>query len=194
LAPASAGVLRGALSTTRLQPRLARGKHTRLAPDGSILQSALAHRLGSAALLPLGLDTRRRTVEGRSARGDMGRMTWQKAAGERIDPASSSRVIVSNAAIGSSPTLQRPAAIAVEPSGTLVVVDSERRAVLHIDPLTEARSLVSKLPSAVVLLLRARETLLSRCAALWWLPMRCNSYLGNVLVILSQALVADVRR
>jgi hypothetical protein len=57
-------------ATTRRQPRRARGMHAPLAPGG-------------AARLPLGLDTRRRTGEGRTARGDVGGAAREKLLGGR---------------------------------------------------------------------------------------------------------------
>ena len=65
-----------ALSATRRRPRLAQGVLPTLARGGRTRQSAPEKDWGGAALL--GLDTRRRMGEGRTASGDAGGAAWGK--------------------------------------------------------------------------------------------------------------------
>lgn len=61
----------------------------------------------------------------------------------RVDPFSGDRTVVSDAAVGTGPALGFLESLAVEPDGTLVVVESRSRVLMRIDPVTGRRSVVS---------------------------------------------------
>jgi sugar lactone lactonase YvrE len=61
----------------------------------------------------------------------------------RVDPFSGDRTVVSDASVGTGPTLGFLESLAAEQDGTLVVVDSRRGDLKRIDPVTGRRSMVS---------------------------------------------------
>ena len=61
----------------------------------------------------------------------------------RIHPLTGGRTIVSDASVGSGPSLVVPRGIAVETSGALLVVDRALRAVVRIDPVSGDRRVLS---------------------------------------------------
>ena len=62
----------------------------------------------------------------------------------RIHPVTGARTIVSDATIGRGPAFFAPIEIAVEPTGTLVVADTELGAVVRVDPLSGDRAIISR--------------------------------------------------
>jgi sugar lactone lactonase YvrE len=61
----------------------------------------------------------------------------------RIHPLTGSRTIVSDASVGSGPSLAVPRGIAIEMTGELLVVDRVLRAVVRIDPISGDRRILS---------------------------------------------------
>src|SRR4030095_9231716 len=59
----------------------------------------------------------------------------------RVDPVTGAREPVTDATTGSGPLLDRPTAIAVEATGTLVVTDAGLDALVRIDPRSGVRTL-----------------------------------------------------
>ena len=61
----------------------------------------------------------------------------------RVHPLTGSRTIVSDASVGSGPSLVVPRGIAIEMTGELLVVDRVLRAVVRIDPISGDRRILS---------------------------------------------------
>jgi hypothetical protein len=61
----------------------------------------------------------------------------------RIDPVTGAETVVSSSATGGGPPFDRPRGVAVESSGSLIVVDDQLPAIVRVDPVSGDRSIVS---------------------------------------------------
>ena len=62
----------------------------------------------------------------------------------RVDPLSGARTIIADATIGSGPAFASLIDLAVEASGTMVVVDDILKAVLRVDAVSGDRAIIAK--------------------------------------------------